>query len=280
MRFGHLFVIGFESVSRDEGSRKARSFWRCRCDCGNETVVLADNLKRGNTKSCGCLKRSRAPKVLPSQATHCDGRRKYACDGSFFDTVDDERKAYWLGFLTADGGVNGNKIQVNLSARDEMHLHKLNGHLRSSYPVTRGSTVANGKSYERASLTMSNESIVRGLASHGVTEQKSLSVSPATIRPSLARHYWRGFVDGNASVSVSPGGVIVSLTGTREMLEGFMSFASTVCSSEAKPVPSRSVWQVQVKDRKGTLLARVLYQDATVFLDRKMETLRPILEPT
>ena len=28
----------------------------CRCECGNETIVFEDNLKRGHTRSCGCLK--------------------------------------------------------------------------------------------------------------------------------------------------------------------------------------------------------------------------------
>ena len=28
--------------------------WICRCDCGKETIVLTDNLRKGNTKSCGC----------------------------------------------------------------------------------------------------------------------------------------------------------------------------------------------------------------------------------
>jgi len=30
-------------------------FWKCLCDCGNETIVLATNLRSGNTKSCGCI---------------------------------------------------------------------------------------------------------------------------------------------------------------------------------------------------------------------------------
>ena len=30
--------------------------WLCKCDCGNESVALADNLKRGHTSSCGCLR--------------------------------------------------------------------------------------------------------------------------------------------------------------------------------------------------------------------------------
>ena len=34
-------------------SKKAR--WLCKCDCGNFTEVLGDNLRNGNVKSCGCL---------------------------------------------------------------------------------------------------------------------------------------------------------------------------------------------------------------------------------
>lgn len=30
------------------------SKWRCQCDCGNMVDVFTQNLKRGNTKSCGC----------------------------------------------------------------------------------------------------------------------------------------------------------------------------------------------------------------------------------
>ena len=49
-KFNRLTVIGFEG--RD-WQGKAR--WRCRCDCGNETVVEGYNLTSGHVKSCGCL---------------------------------------------------------------------------------------------------------------------------------------------------------------------------------------------------------------------------------
>ena len=48
-RFGRLTVL-----QRAE-SKGGRTYWKCRCDCGNETIVLADNLRRGLQKSCGCL---------------------------------------------------------------------------------------------------------------------------------------------------------------------------------------------------------------------------------
>jgi hypothetical protein len=36
--------------------------YRCRCDCGKETTVLTHSLKKGLTRSCGCLRRETATK--------------------------------------------------------------------------------------------------------------------------------------------------------------------------------------------------------------------------
>jgi len=49
-RFGRLTVI--EEVERTKGMHVA---WLCKCDCGNESIVMGDNLRSGRTKSCGCL---------------------------------------------------------------------------------------------------------------------------------------------------------------------------------------------------------------------------------
>ena len=42
-------------VMRLDRTGNRRSYWRVRCDCGNELVVLSSNLRGGNTRSCGCL---------------------------------------------------------------------------------------------------------------------------------------------------------------------------------------------------------------------------------
>lgn len=53
-RFGKLTVI--RRVEGSQNNRARADFWLCRCDCGNESVVLGSNLVRGHTKSCGCIK--------------------------------------------------------------------------------------------------------------------------------------------------------------------------------------------------------------------------------
>lgn len=48
-RFGRLTVL-----QRAE-SRTGHTMWDCVCDCGNHTTVYGTHLRRGNTRSCGCL---------------------------------------------------------------------------------------------------------------------------------------------------------------------------------------------------------------------------------
>ncbi|RHO08431.1 AP2 domain-containing protein [Clostridium sp. AM22-11AC] len=51
-RFGRLVVI------ERAGSRGGKATWLCQCDCGNQTVVIGGILRRGLTKSCGCLSKA------------------------------------------------------------------------------------------------------------------------------------------------------------------------------------------------------------------------------
>jgi hypothetical protein len=50
-RFGRLLVLSREP------SRRNRTMWLCLCDCGANTVVAANPLVKGRTKSCGCYRR-------------------------------------------------------------------------------------------------------------------------------------------------------------------------------------------------------------------------------
>lgn len=53
-RFGKLIVI-----EKTDLRIKGKIVWKCKCDCGNECFVQSNNLITGNTKSCGCLTRTK-----------------------------------------------------------------------------------------------------------------------------------------------------------------------------------------------------------------------------
>lgn len=61
-RFGSFVVL--EQV--EPIVRNGRKFiaWKCRCDCGKEHVVTANNLRSGNISSCGCIVNSKAEKIV------------------------------------------------------------------------------------------------------------------------------------------------------------------------------------------------------------------------
>lgn len=53
-RFGRLVTI---EIDEEQSRATGRICWRCRCDCGNETVTTSGMLTGGHTQSCGCLSR-------------------------------------------------------------------------------------------------------------------------------------------------------------------------------------------------------------------------------
>ncbi len=51
-RFGRLVVLSY--AGRDKGNNAK---WLCKCDCGNEKVILGVHLQNGTTRSCTCLRK-------------------------------------------------------------------------------------------------------------------------------------------------------------------------------------------------------------------------------
>lgn len=51
-RFGRLVVVSFSH-------KTLGAYWNCCCDCGEHRVVSSNNLRRGNSKSCGCVRREK-----------------------------------------------------------------------------------------------------------------------------------------------------------------------------------------------------------------------------
>jgi len=64
-RFGRLLIIRHEGYNKE-----GRSLWLCQCDCGNKKIIRGNSLKRGLTRSCGCLR--------IEKAKLCHSKHKYS----------------------------------------------------------------------------------------------------------------------------------------------------------------------------------------------------------
>ena len=58
-RFGRLIVKEFAGNRKFGSNGHSAACWHCRCDCGITITAIANNLKKKNTKSCGCLQREK-----------------------------------------------------------------------------------------------------------------------------------------------------------------------------------------------------------------------------
>lgn len=81
MRFGKLTAIKVDH-------KKRQNYWKCRCDCGQYTVVGTRDLQSGNTKSCGCLRR------VP-QSEDMTGRRFDRLVVTGRSSGNTKRRAFW-----------------------------------------------------------------------------------------------------------------------------------------------------------------------------------------
>ena len=72
-RFGRLIAV----QKTTERTKDNHLLWKCVCDCGNVVFVRSTDLKKGNTKSCGCLQREKA--AINSWKHGFKGTRIYQC---------------------------------------------------------------------------------------------------------------------------------------------------------------------------------------------------------
>jgi ribosomal protein S27E len=52
--FGRLTAIKIVEKHEHTPTKRRGTFWLCKCECGNEKIVMSTELTRGDTKSCGC----------------------------------------------------------------------------------------------------------------------------------------------------------------------------------------------------------------------------------
>ncbi len=174
---------------------------------------------------------------------------------SYFHSIDSEAKAYWLGFLTADGCITtGNRITVHLGIIDCSHLYKLKDALQTTQKVS-----INNRS---CSFTICSPEIAADLAVHGILPKKTFSTKPAQVQPELERHYWRGVIDGDGTIR--PDGKNMTLVGDYDIMASFQKFALTHYPDiKAKICRKENIYSFAIYKRTPEILV-LLYNDSMV----------------
>lgn len=203
-----------------------------------------------------------------------------ACENpSYFDQIDTPAKAYWLGFIAADGCVRGFesgslRLVIKLARKDRGHLAILHEALGARRPIrdTEGISI-DGVLRQSATLDVCSPQIVNALVSHGITPRKTHTYERWNGPADLMPHYWRGIIDGDGSIYLADRDSKLCIAGTESVAEGFRAWAQSVCGTKAVPHKrprSRNFWTLNIGGLTQVLcLLRALYDDAPVALARK-----------
>jgi hypothetical protein len=92
--FGRLTVLGLAGVYGGHAK------WRCRCECGGETVVYGSSLRQGEIRSCGC--NIRPAKCKPPETSRFDGVSFFAPSKMWKAQIRDGGRFFYLGLYESE----------------------------------------------------------------------------------------------------------------------------------------------------------------------------------
>jgi hypothetical protein len=215
---------------------------------------------------------------------------KYYINPNYFEAIDNEWKAYWLGFMYADGwvGSNGNSVGITLQRKDEYHIDRLRQSLQCDNPIyqyeSKGFEKGGNRVFLQSSLTVNNQKLNSDLQRHGCVNKKSLILKPPTLRNDLISHFIRGYFDGDGWVSMNKKRMSfeVGFIGTKEMLEYIRDYLQSQGISLASIEKNKKYGDSNTYViRYGSLLDNekifnLFYYHCNIFLKRKFEKFNQI----
>lgn len=261
--------------------------------------VEAVRLHESGLWVCEIRQRLAVPERLVAESlrrlgcTHGRGaKRTYPfASPDYFAAIDTEPKAYWLGFLAGDGTMTPDGPVLKLARVDRGHVVKFATALGYGRPIRDFETeprLIGGKPVEprpMSRLDVYSRRMAEDLERAGVGFRKSGTLQPWAGPPELARHWWRGLYDADGGwVLPDNGAVTLGLVCSPAVAPAAIEFIGRATGYTALVCAAgRCNSMRDVRIGHGVVaqeFARVLYDGATVWLDRKREKADGVLART
>ena len=195
--------------------------------------------------------------------------RKYEINQYFFDNVDTEEKAYFLGFLCADGcnHINNTKVSLTLKESDKEIVQKLNNLIQSNKPLYYGKK-SNGEN--QYAFQISNRRISDRLSELGCIPQKTYTLdfpNESQVPEKFLNHYMRGFCDGDGWIGKKD----ISITSSNlfcDKLKDYLKIKfniDTTCRRKGK------ITELVFSRYGNRAFLNWIYEGATIYLERKYQ---------
>lgn len=265
------------------------------------TQQIIEDYKKGKSirqieKDYDVTRRSVAQFLEEKQIKTTKGNhyRKYTHQYDFFEKIDTEEKAYWLGFMFADGYIldNSNRygedsFGITLNSKDIGTLEQFKRSIQSTNPIKDVSS--NRRQLHR--ILMTSQKTVNDLIKHGCVKQKSLILEPPLGIPhDLIHHFIRGFFDGDGSIfwnksqferheNWNTPSYSICITSTKKMIEWIIDQVGfgNIHKEERR---EKTWYYKQSGNLKVKQFCQYIYKDATIFMERKYQLYQDLLKYT
>ncbi len=165
-------------------------------------LSIIDSAKKAQIGKNTLAKYLKANNLLKKEV-HIQKNITFDCD--FFETIDTEEKAYWFGFIYADGCIHNNsQLTVEISKKDEDMLDIFKESIKSNIGVKyRSRTNKSGSVTEMCSVTLSSRKLCSDLSKKGCVQNKTYDgkIKIEFSDLNLKSAFLRGYIDGDGYIS-------------------------------------------------------------------------------
>lgn len=164
---------------------------------------------------------------------------RYYYNKDYFETIDTENKAYWLGFLYADGCINryykndklrNMNLEIGLCYKDRSHIQNFLDCIESNITIRDKIIKLNGKEYKSSRVNVCSKKICYDLINLGCTPNKTYTLKFPTkdiVPKQYMRDFIRGYFDGDGCISTSNAEghtISINFTGMESFLNDLNDF--------------------------------------------------------
>lgn len=208
----------------------------------------------------------------------------YICNHSYFEKIDSNEKAYWLGLIYADGYISINKktntkvVGLELQISDKYMLEEFNKVIEGNYRITirdRGCNISpSDKKFKSASLRIYSSKMFDDLINHKVLLNKTYKNEFPEVNDELFPSFIRGYFDGNGTIYYlkdSYKRLTFSLNSfNKEFLEWVNTKFLKLYGFKGYIYWVTGCWRLTVTKKEDCLtLYSSIYKNASMFLKRK-----------
>ena len=196
---------------------------------------------------------------------------------NYFNTIDTEDKAYFLGLIAADGHIYKNRNIISLSLCKEdgydlltEFLKKINSNTKINLYKDKRTDY---KRKETCSIHLSSKILKESVIKLGILPDKTKNLKFPIIKNSLVKHFIRGFIDGDGCYYYRNNILYTSIVGTYDFLISLQKIINNniQCNMTKLIKHKTGVYYLCYAHNDTKKLRNWLYENSTIYMKRKKE---------